>query len=87
MGHAVLELVPACQAHGVGVICWSPLAMGMLAGRYEHYSDFGSVAKPKVAAACSQAGAWASAPSASWSAFDGERRGSRMRLARSERGV
>ncbi len=29
------ELVPACQAHGVGVICWSPLAMGMLAGRYE----------------------------------------------------
>jgi 1-deoxyxylulose-5-phosphate synthase len=29
------ELVPACAAHGVGVICWSPLAMGMLAGRYE----------------------------------------------------
>ena len=28
------ELVPACRAHGVGVICWSPLAMGMLAGRY-----------------------------------------------------
>jgi len=28
------ELLPACQAHGVGVICWSPLAMGMLAGRY-----------------------------------------------------
>jgi len=28
------ELVPACQVHGVGVICWSPLAMGMLAGRY-----------------------------------------------------
>jgi aryl-alcohol dehydrogenase-like predicted oxidoreductase len=30
------ELVPACQAHGVGVMAWSPLAMGMLAGRYEH---------------------------------------------------
>jgi aryl-alcohol dehydrogenase-like predicted oxidoreductase len=29
------ELVPACEAHGVGIICWSPLAMGMLAGRYE----------------------------------------------------
>jgi aryl-alcohol dehydrogenase-like predicted oxidoreductase len=29
------ELVPACAEHGVGVICWSPLAMGMLAGRYE----------------------------------------------------
>ena len=28
------ELLPACQAHGVGVMCWSPLAMGMLAGRY-----------------------------------------------------
>jgi 1-deoxyxylulose-5-phosphate synthase len=29
------ELVPACAAHGVGVMAWSPLAMGMLAGRYE----------------------------------------------------
>jgi 1-deoxyxylulose-5-phosphate synthase len=29
------ELVPACRAHGIGLICWSPLAMGMLAGRYE----------------------------------------------------
>jgi 1-deoxyxylulose-5-phosphate synthase len=29
------ELVPACQAHGVGVMAWSPLAMGMLAGRYQ----------------------------------------------------
>jgi 1-deoxyxylulose-5-phosphate synthase len=29
------ELVPACRAHGVGVMAWSPLAMGMLAGRYE----------------------------------------------------
>ncbi|HET9823224.1 MAG TPA: aldo/keto reductase [Burkholderiaceae bacterium] len=28
------ELLPACQAHGVGVMAWSPLAMGMLAGRY-----------------------------------------------------
>jgi aryl-alcohol dehydrogenase-like predicted oxidoreductase len=29
------ELVPACQRHGIGILCWSPLAMGMLAGRYE----------------------------------------------------
>jgi aryl-alcohol dehydrogenase-like predicted oxidoreductase len=29
------ELVPALKAHGIGLICWSPLAMGMLAGRYE----------------------------------------------------
>jgi 1-deoxyxylulose-5-phosphate synthase len=28
------ELVPACQRHGVGLLTWSPLAMGMLAGRY-----------------------------------------------------
>ncbi len=28
------ELVPMCQAHGLGIICWSPLAMGILAGRY-----------------------------------------------------
>lgn len=28
------ELVPMCQEHGVGLLTWSPLAMGMLAGRY-----------------------------------------------------
>ncbi len=28
------ELVPMCQTHGLGVLAWSPLAMGMLAGRY-----------------------------------------------------
>src|SRR3984885_14968657 len=27
------ELVPLCQAHGLGLLPWSPLAMGMLAGR------------------------------------------------------
>jgi aryl-alcohol dehydrogenase-like predicted oxidoreductase len=27
-----LEVLPACRAYGVGVICWSPLAGGMLAG-------------------------------------------------------
>lgn len=30
------ELIPMCQRHGLGVITWSPLAMGMLAGRYTH---------------------------------------------------
>ena len=29
------ELLPMCQAHGVGVITWSPMAMGVLAGRYK----------------------------------------------------
>jgi aryl-alcohol dehydrogenase-like predicted oxidoreductase len=28
------ELVPMCQTHGVGILVWSPLAMGILAGRY-----------------------------------------------------
>jgi aryl-alcohol dehydrogenase-like predicted oxidoreductase len=28
------ELVPMCQAHGLGILPWSPMAMGILAGRY-----------------------------------------------------
>ena len=28
------ELIPACARHGLGVLAWSPMAMGMLAGRY-----------------------------------------------------
>ena len=28
------ELVPLCQKHGVGLIAWAPMAMGVLAGRY-----------------------------------------------------
>ena len=28
------EIVPMCQAHGMGLITWSPLAQGVLAGRY-----------------------------------------------------
>ena len=28
------ELIPMCQAHGLGILCWSPMAMGILAGRY-----------------------------------------------------
>ncbi len=30
-----LEVIPACRAYGVGVICWSPLAGGLLAGAVE----------------------------------------------------
>jgi Predicted oxidoreductases (related to aryl-alcohol dehydrogenases) len=29
------EILPACRAHGVGVIAYNPLAGGMLTGRYE----------------------------------------------------
>lgn len=28
------ELLPVCRRHGLGVLCWSPMAMGILAGRY-----------------------------------------------------
>jgi aryl-alcohol dehydrogenase-like predicted oxidoreductase len=29
------ELVPMCQTHGLAILPWSPMAMGILAGRYE----------------------------------------------------
>ncbi|HZY68188.1 MAG TPA: aldo/keto reductase [Devosia sp.] len=28
------EILPACEAEGIGMICWSPLAAGMLSGKY-----------------------------------------------------
>jgi len=31
--HVELEVIPACRAYGVGFVCWSPLAGGLLAGR------------------------------------------------------
>lgn len=34
------ELVPMCQEHGVGIISWSPMAMGILAGRYADAEDY-----------------------------------------------
>lgn len=30
------EVVPACQQLGIGVLAWSPLGRGVLAGRYRH---------------------------------------------------
>ncbi|MFA5835728.1 MAG: aldo/keto reductase [Bellilinea sp.] len=30
------ELIPLCQKYGLAVLPWSPLAMGVLAGRYNH---------------------------------------------------
>lgn len=33
------ELVPMCQAHGLGLLTWSPLAQGVLAGRYASASQ------------------------------------------------
>lgn len=34
------ELVPLCQAYGLGILAWSPLAHGMLAGRYTQAEPF-----------------------------------------------
>src|SRR5262245_20121683 len=34
-----LEVIPACQAYGVGVIPWSPLAGGLLGGAFEKASE------------------------------------------------
>ena len=34
------ELVPMCQAHGIGIITWSPMAMGILAGRYTDAENY-----------------------------------------------
>ena len=36
------ELVPMCQAHGLGILPWSPLAMGLLAGRYTDPKNYPS---------------------------------------------
>ena len=33
------ELLPMCRKHGLGVITWSPMAMGVLAGRYTDASN------------------------------------------------
>jgi aryl-alcohol dehydrogenase-like predicted oxidoreductase len=29
------EIIPMCQEYDLGIICWSPLAQGVLAGRYQ----------------------------------------------------
>lgn len=34
------ELAPLCQAHGLAILPWSPLAGGILAGRYADQSSF-----------------------------------------------
>jgi aryl-alcohol dehydrogenase-like predicted oxidoreductase len=34
------ELIPLCQEHGLGLLPWSPIAQGVLAGRYSHEAEF-----------------------------------------------
>ena len=33
------EILPACADQGLGMICWSPLASGMLTGKYRNMSE------------------------------------------------
>ncbi|MGI8940765.1 MAG: aldo/keto reductase family protein [Actinomycetota bacterium] len=33
------EVIPLCRKEGIGQICWSPLAMGVLTGKYEPGED------------------------------------------------
>ena len=34
------ELIPLCQAHELGILAWSPMGMGVLAGRYAPNSPY-----------------------------------------------
>jgi aryl-alcohol dehydrogenase-like predicted oxidoreductase len=48
---AELEVLPACQAYGVGLIPWSPLSGGLLAGRSSEATGRRQSADAKAAAA------------------------------------
>jgi len=43
-----LEVIPACQAYGLGLIPWSPLAGGMLAGTLHMSADGGRRANERI---------------------------------------
>lgn len=40
--HIEPEIMPACQAQGLGIVCWSPLAQGVLTGKYNASFPAGS---------------------------------------------
>lgn len=40
--HIETEIVPACQKHGLGLVVWSPLAQGLLTGKYNKSLPKGS---------------------------------------------
>ena len=42
------ELVPLCQTYGLGILPWSPLAMGLLAGRYAEASTYPEKSRAKL---------------------------------------
>lgn len=40
--HIEAEIMPACSRHGMGIVVWSPLAMGLLTGKYNDGVPAGS---------------------------------------------
>jgi aryl-alcohol dehydrogenase-like predicted oxidoreductase len=40
------EIVPMCQAYDMGILAWSPLAQGTLAGRYKKASGYAAGSRP-----------------------------------------
>ncbi len=42
------ELVPLCQAYGLGLLPWSPLAMGILAGRYADAANYPEASRAQL---------------------------------------
>lgn len=42
------ELVPLCQAYNLGILAWSPLAMGVLSGRYTDVDTFPPDSRAKL---------------------------------------
>ncbi len=42
------ELVPLCQAYGLGLLPWSPLAMGILAGRYADAANYPAASRAQL---------------------------------------
>ncbi|MCC6603622.1 MAG: aldo/keto reductase [Anaerolineae bacterium] len=42
------ELVPLCQAYGLGLLPWSPLAMGILAGRYADAATYPAASRAQL---------------------------------------
>ena len=42
------ELVPMCQTQGLGILPWSPLAMGILAGRYADAANYPEASRAQL---------------------------------------
>ncbi|WP_420644028.1 aldo/keto reductase [Candidatus Leptofilum sp.] len=42
------ELLPMCQTYGLGILPWSPLAMGVLAGRYADAANYPQASRAQL---------------------------------------